>query len=205
VSLSILPLVLLLTQSVLSGEGCVCSAGPPKWRSQMECGTGNGCWLLQLDTGEEQRKSLVGGCFQEQASYGRDVLYRPVSGDFQHVSVGDIVAVLKKGHHLNINVLGDPQKVVSIRFKEKPLQLVLRELERVSGIPVETLWLPELSSQEKFAFAAQGKARSISLLLYALGGQQLTIPASKEERFVKMDLPGTTLSEVRTALLKELE
>jgi hypothetical protein len=129
-------------------------------------------------------------------------LFAPVSGEFTDVSVAEAVRSLTSPPGLEVKILGNSAKRVSFAFSERPLQVVLLDLQRLSGVPLEVAWLPQIGETDRFSFAANGKASRIALLFFAVGGQPFRVPSGTADKRVTLELNDVTLKQAKQELLK---
>lgn len=138
---------------------------------------------------------------------GRETLFVAVSGTLTDVPIQTAVARLTAGLDLPlpVSILGDAQRKVTLSYKNRPLQLVLLDLERLAGVTLEGPWLPRLPDGRRFSFAAQGRAGKLAMLIYAVRGRPLEIPDDKAEKRVRLNLIDVTIEQAAQALLRALQ
>jgi hypothetical protein len=173
-----------------------CTAPQDQGGIRYQCDSGNGCWALAWGTGRAQ-----GGCIK-----GRDVaLFMPVSGEFKNIPLREALVILTRGRNLEVKVLGDASKPVSLAFNERPLQLVLQDLQRTSGVPLETAWLPQIKPGEQFSICINARASEAAMLIFAVTGDAVEIPAGKKDVRVNFKLKTVTARQVAEEFQKALQ
>lgn len=173
-----------------------CTAPQDQGGIRYQCDSGTGCWALAWGTGRAQ-----GGCIK-----GRDVaLFMPVSGEFKNIPLREALVILTQGRNLEVKVLGDASKQVSLAFNERPLQLVLQDLQRESGVPLETAWLPQIKPDEQFSLCINAKASEAAMFIFAVSGNAIEIPAGKKDVRVNLKLKAVTARQAAEGLQKAVQ
>lgn len=202
VAFLVVPICLLLYVSAYGGE---CSCKHENKRARLECKTDEGCWFLLFGSGPELNG--LSHCIdsgRKQPS-GSEALYTPVTGKFENVPLGAAVAVVTKNVQLSVQILGDKTRRISLEYTERPIQLVLLDLQRISGIPLETSWLPQFREGDVFSFCAHANASRVRMLLYAVTGIPVEIAREHSDRWVTLDLNSTTVRSAIQEFKRALE
>lgn len=193
---------LLLASGYSYGQGNSCSIGPQGRLGRIECDQGDGCWVFRHNTERDSVIAQTGGCLLPS---GREALFELVSGTFKDVPLGEAVNHLLRGTDVRVKILGDKAKKISLNYKQRPLQLVLLDLQGISGAVFETTWLPRLKEGEKFSFGAQARADKLALLFYAIRGRPVEIPSDKMNKRVVLNLVDVTLEQVAQELIRAVQ
>lgn len=186
-------LMLLLPCPDVYGAECACKHG--KNRARLECQNDYGCWFLLFGEGPEMNG--LSQCIDSgrEAPTGTQALYTSVTGKLEQVTLEQALSAVTKNTRLSVQILGDKARRVSLQYKERPLQLVLLDLQRISGVRLETTWLPELREGDVFSFCARGRAGKVGLLLYALTGVPIEVSPEKFETPITLELNSTTVQQ----------
>ncbi|GEM_PF-6240994 len=189
-----------------SAQDCVCRAPSGESKVRVACEGNGGCWVFTVRGEDPQQGEAQGGCFPSQGKEptGREALISEVSGKFEQVPVSEIVQSLTRRFRLDVKVLGDGGKRLTVSFKGRPLQLVLADIERLAQVRIETVWLPRIPSGERFSFGAEGTARNIAALLAVAGGRSVALPQGKEDARVRLSLESVTTDQAIQELNRAL-
>jgi hypothetical protein len=183
--------------SAAGAQEWTCTAPLANGGIRFDCESGKGCWVIARENGSKSHA----GCIQ-----GRDVaLFTPVSGEFKNIPLGDAVTFLTRGRNLEVKVLGDSKKLISFSTPPLPLQLVLLDLQRTAGVPLETEWLPQIGADEEFSVCVNARVSEAALLFRAIGGRAIQVPEEKRETRVNLKLRGVNLQQATDELLKALQ
>jgi len=186
----------LLCQSTAIAQEWSCTAPQVGGGIKYDCQSGSGCWVIVWDNGRAQ-----GGCIE-----GRDVaLFTPISAEFKNFPLVDALASLVRNRRIEVKILGDPNKLVTFATDPRPLQLVLSDLQRSSGVALETAWLPQIGEDAGFSICVNAKAYEAAMLLYAVTGRALEIPADKREKRISLKLRDVNRAQAGEELLKALK
>lgn len=159
------------------------------------CDSGKGSWVIVWDNGKAQ-----GGCIT-----GRDVaLFTLASTQLKEFPIGQAVAQLTQKRDIEVKVLGNPEKLVTFTSRPRPLQLVLLDLQRESGVALDAPWLPQIGPNASFSMCVNARASDAALLIHAVSEQPVDIPREKKEIRVVLKLKGVDGREAGRELLKAL-
>jgi hypothetical protein len=189
-------LLFLLCVAPAHAQEWSCTAPQVGGGVKYECPSGKGCWVIVWDNGKAQ-----GGCIE-----GRDVaLFTPISAQFKNFPLGDALASLLRNRRIEVKILGDSNQLVTFQTDPRPLQLVLADLQRTSGVALETGWLPQIGVDATFSVCVNATAYEAAMLLYAVTGRAMEVPTDKKEKRINLKLREVNSSQANEELQKALK
>lgn len=172
-------LLFLLPAAAVHAQEWSCTSPQVGGGVKYDCPSGKGCWVIVWDNGKAQ-----GGCIE-----GRDVaLFTPISAQFKNFPLGDALASLLRNRRIEVKLLGDPNQLVTFQTDPRPLQLVLIDLQRSAGVTLETAWLPQIGADATFSICVNATAYEAAMLLYAVTGRPMEVPADQKEKRINLKL-----------------